>query len=72
MGILTVASQVATIFENLRLRESKMELLIKKMCMDLKGPPLVDLIKSQNVSKEAYARLEEVKYGPEKASYGPE
>ena len=39
--------------------------------MDLKGPPLVDLIKSQNVSKEAYTRPEEVKYGPEKVSYGP-
>ena len=31
----TVASQVATIFENLRLRGSKMELLIKKMCNDV-------------------------------------
>ena len=29
----TVASQVATIFENLRFRGSKMELLMKKMCM---------------------------------------
>ena len=38
---------------------------LKRSYMDLKGPPLVDLIKSQNVSKEAYTRPEEVKYGPE-------
>ena len=35
---------------------------LKRSYMDLKGPPLVDLIiKSQNVSKEAYTRPEEVK-----------
>ena len=40
--------------------------------MDLKGPPLVDLIKSQYVSKEPYTRPEEVNYGSKNASYGPE